>query len=278
MVATAQGSTYALGHSPEELDRLDRQGEILRPITRRMLEAAGIGPGMRVLDVGCGTGDVSLLVRELVGEEGYVVGVDRAPEALAAARSRFAARGIGNAALVEADLEAFVPEGRFDAVVGRLVLMHLSDPAAVVRRLREAVRPGGKLCFVDIVLPTVPLFNAGRWPTADRAQGWVTAAFARAGCATDMGLRVAEVFRDAGLGFPEVRVEGLTIAERETAKLRWLAGTVRSLLPLMVKFGIATEDEVGIDTLGERLIAEAAARPGIVMPIAYGGAWATTPA
>ena len=58
---------YALGHTPEELQRLERQGRFYGDLTQEIFERAGIETGMRVLDVGCGAGDVSLLVRSLVG-------------------------------------------------------------------------------------------------------------------------------------------------------------------------------------------------------------------
>ena len=67
---------YVLGHSEHELARLSRQGQMFFPFTRQLFDRAGIGPGMHVLDEGSGAGDVSLLVAELVGPEGRVVGVD----------------------------------------------------------------------------------------------------------------------------------------------------------------------------------------------------------
>lgn len=86
---------YILGHSQAELRRLMLQASIIQPITRRLLLEAGLKPGMRVLDIGCGTGDVSLLAADLVGPRGAVVGIDRSAEAVAAARDRAAALGYG---------------------------------------------------------------------------------------------------------------------------------------------------------------------------------------
>src|SRR3984893_7465452 len=87
---------YALGHSERELERLSAQARLIDPITRHFFRDAGIIPGMRVLDVGSGVGDVSFLVADLVGEAGEVVGVDRSPNALAAARSRAIAQSRHN--------------------------------------------------------------------------------------------------------------------------------------------------------------------------------------
>ena len=92
MSATGDNSSghggYALGHSDRELDRLSAQARLIDPITRQFFREAGIAPGMRVLDVGSGAGDVAFLLAELVGDSGDVVGVDRAPGALAVARAR----------------------------------------------------------------------------------------------------------------------------------------------------------------------------------------------
>ena len=117
-----------LGHRAEELARLDGQGKMLEPATRLALQLAGIGAGMRVVDLGTGTGEVALLVAELVGPEGSVLAVDRAPDGLAYAATKFADRGVTNIELVEADVASYVPDQPVDAVLGRLVLSYLPDP------------------------------------------------------------------------------------------------------------------------------------------------------
>ena len=77
---------YVLGHSAFELERLARQERLIGSMTREYFVGAGITPGMRVLDVGSGTGAVAFLAAELVGPTGEVLGTDLAPAAIAAAR------------------------------------------------------------------------------------------------------------------------------------------------------------------------------------------------
>ncbi len=93
--APVGGPEYILGHSADELDRLIDQARFFGDLTEHVLRSAGLAHGMRVLDVGCGAGDVSLLAAQLVGPRGSVLGVDRSAAPLASARAR--ARGLGRA-------------------------------------------------------------------------------------------------------------------------------------------------------------------------------------
>jgi ubiquinone/menaquinone biosynthesis C-methylase UbiE len=119
--------TYLMGRGEAESRRLISQSELYGPFTRRLLEDAGIEGGMRVLDVGAGAGDVTLLTAELVGPTGSAVGVDRDPRVLKTASARAEAASLTNVSFVAEDFrEAVLPHGRFDAVVGRLVLLSTS--------------------------------------------------------------------------------------------------------------------------------------------------------
>src|SRR5262252_3747331 len=109
---------YILGHSEAEIRRLQMQAAILRPITERLLRGAGIEPGMRVLDVGSGAGDVALLAAELVGPSGSVIGIDRDARSVALAAHRANLEGLTWAEFRETTVEAFTGGGSFDAVVG----------------------------------------------------------------------------------------------------------------------------------------------------------------
>ena len=117
----------------------------LRTVARRSLELLRIGPGARVLDVGCGTGVLLPALAELVGSTGKVVGLDYSPDLLVKARDRV--RDAGYEAVVELvegdaghlDFET----GSFDAAHVERVLIHLPDADAAIREMRRVVRPGG---------------------------------------------------------------------------------------------------------------------------------------
>jgi SAM-dependent methyltransferase len=145
---------YALGYSASELRRLERQGAFFRDLTADLLKRVGVRDGMRVLDLGCGVGDTSLLAARLIGPSGVVVGVDRSAKAIDVARRRATTgRPRYSVQFVVADLGTFVPDEPFDAIIGRLILLYLRDPAAMLRRLSAYVRPGGVAAFQEMAMP-----------------------------------------------------------------------------------------------------------------------------
>ena len=129
------------------MERLRRQAQLVNPITRQYLIEAEIAPGMRVLDVGSGVGDVAFLAAELVGPSGEVVGDDRSPDALGLARSRAKERSLANVTFRENELSAMAFDQLFDAAIGRYVLGFQPDPAGLLRKIARLVRPGGIVLF-----------------------------------------------------------------------------------------------------------------------------------
>src|SRR5262245_1928213 len=95
---------YPLGHTDAEHERLIRQAARLAPITERFFRRAGIGRGQRVLDLGSGVGDVSMLVARIVGPSGEIVGVERDARSIARARVRVAEAGLHNVSFAQSDV------------------------------------------------------------------------------------------------------------------------------------------------------------------------------
>src|ERR1700736_4656679 len=142
---SATETTYILGHSPDEIRRLIDQAAFTRPITERLLRSAGIEQGMRVLDLGCGAGDVSMLAGELVGTSGSVVGIDLNAQVLAVARARAQATGLPHVTFTEASVSTFSDPKPFDIVIARYVLLYQVDPGAFLRAAARFARPGAVL-------------------------------------------------------------------------------------------------------------------------------------
>src|SRR3982074_2655319 len=107
-----------LGHSKQELRRLMLQAENLRPITTRLLREAGLAPGMRVVDLGCGVGDVALLAAEMVGPTRTAIGIDPTTTAIVTASKGASAAGHANIEFIEANASAFAGSGTCDLAIG----------------------------------------------------------------------------------------------------------------------------------------------------------------
>lgn len=237
----------ALGHSQQELDRLIEQTRFFGDLTHHVLQLAGIAPGMHVLDVGCGTGGTTFLVARLVGPTGSVTGVDKAPEAIALATEQATSAGLANVHLVTADLATYEADALFDALVGTRILMYFADPAVLLRRLVRFVRPGGVILFQELDIegaksePPSPLY--------ERSFERVRQTFIRAGADIRAGLRLAQIFEDAGLPSPQM-IHGARVEKGPNAEIySQLAQVSRLLLPLMELTGVATAAEVEVETL-----------------------------
>ena len=263
--------SYALGYSVHEFRRLESQGAFLRDLTEYVLRRAGLEPGMRVLDVGSGMGDLSLLAAELVGPSGSVLGIDRSAEAANMAGHRAAAAGQHQVRFASADLDAFATDETFDAIIGRLILMYLPDPAATLRKLCEHLSPRGVVVFQEMAMPLARSVPEG--PEFCRCRGWILATFERAGFDIDMGSRLYPTFLNAGLPAPEMIVSGRAEGGPESFVYDYLASVLRSLLPLTERLNIATRAEVDIDAVAERLRREAVENNACIMPPALVGAW-----
>jgi len=261
-----EDTDYVLGHDQRHYQQLIEQDEILRPSTERMLRAAGIHEGMRVLDVGCGVGNVTLQLSRFVGPKGSVVGVDVDSGAIDVARGRAITEGLTNCEFRVEDARNYHADPLFDAAVGRLVLMYTSDPTAALKSIAERVRPGGVVAFQELDLE----YAGMSWestPLFAQVRKMIVAAFKRSGARTNLGTELFERMRDAGLEPDSSPIAEmlLRMGQSAFAARRWVT-SVRGMLPRVIDYGIATEAQVDIDTLERRLLEEAA-RTGVVLPL-----------
>lgn len=263
---------YLLGHDEKELARLEFQARMLGPATRAILGLAGIEPGMRVLDLGSGAGDVAFEVAELVGPDGSVVGVDQSVKALRFAAVRAERKGIDNVTFIHDDVHTVPIDDDFDAVVGRLILLYTPDPAGVLRKFAGLVRPGGVVAMMDYEMRAggaVPMTEL-----TSRVIGWIVEAFDRSGLDASIGARLRQIMRDAGLADPTMIGIQDYFDPDDPAGPQLAAGVIRTLMPVIERTGIATAAEVDIDTLADRLASDIVAHGVLFKPPTLVGAWA----
>ena len=265
---------YTMGRSDEETERLIEQSRLFEPITRRFLESAGLSKGMKVLDIGSGAGDVALIAAELVGPDGKVVGVDMNPEILEVARERARIAGYDHVEFLAGDVQTLETGAGFDALIGRLVLMYLPDPTAVLRQLLGRLHPGSIVMFQEIDFTMSRSYQNPDAPLMGRLIDWIIEVFERSGANADMGMELHRVFTDAGLPEPTFDAGMLLGGSEDWPGYAYAADTFRSVVPLLEHYGIATAEEVDVDTLPQRIRAEVVAtrRPMVIPP--HIAAWA----
>jgi ubiquinone/menaquinone biosynthesis C-methylase UbiE len=253
MVTDTATVPYALGYSQEEQDRLMRQSARVAPWTRRLFRKAGIGPGQRILDLGSGMGDVSLILSDLVGRDGAVVGLERDAGSISVARKRVDAAGIQNVAFLQADALNPPVTGKFDAVVGRFILMYMPDPVLVLRGLVKHLTRNGIVAFMEPSWAPARAI-ASHLPVYSLVAAGVVDCFVRSGIDPEMGTALQRVFTAAGLPAPSMKIEIMLGSEPEMADA--LVRILASLAPQAIERGVSLEPLGDLATLGDRLHAE----------------------
>lgn len=266
-------SDYALGYEDAELHRLSTQARLIDPITRRLLEAAGITEGMRVLDVGSGAGDVALLCGQMVGANGEVVGSDLSLAAIERAKLRAEHAGSTNLSFRHGDAAELAFDRPFDAIVGRYVLQFMPDPARSLRRMARHLRPGGVVVFHELDWDGAR--SSPPSPTYDQVCGWLSRAIEAAGAQVRLGARLAAVFEDAGLPTPTLRMEAVIASgERAMDAVRLVTDLLETQLPTMERLGIVPAAQVAPSLLVDRILSEVGTS-GTLIGRSEVGAWTT---
>lgn len=270
---TTRQPEYICTYGTAEHERLLAQGTLADPLTRRLLSEAGLAPGMRVLDLGSGAGNVAMLAAELVGPSGMILGIDRDPDAVNRAQQHVDRTGLANIEFRQGDVQTLEGvETGFDAVTGRWILAYLADPVDALRQAAARVRPGGVVCMHE---PDVGyVWASPETPLWQQVRGWLLDTLTRVGTHQHMGLELFGAFRAAGLPDPQLTLEAF-LGGGAHAPVRAWVDVVSAMMPLMERLGIVTSDEVDEAKLTDRLLAEVDAEDGIVLSPPMIGAYST---
>jgi SAM-dependent methyltransferase len=257
--------------TPDERRRI-AASRLLDPVAEPLLREAGLAPGMRVLELGSGHGDMAILLARLVEPGGEVLGVERSREAVALARRRIADAGLAGVRFVEGDvrdLDRLVRAEALDAVVGRLVLAHLPERQETLRWCAEALPPGALVWFLeadlryDWVLPATP-----SW---DRIRAWAEQLTEAAGVEPRMGPGLHRAFRAAGLPAPALRCRTVVSGEPNAPVWFWTELLRRVLDHLGPRAGCGD-----LAALEHELAEELADGDGVMFLPPLTAAWART--
>jgi hypothetical protein len=173
---------------------------------------------------------------------------------------------------LQADVETARLTGRFDAIVGRFVLREVGDTVRVLRKVSRLLVSGGILAFQEKVL-AIPVASFPQLFVLEQVRSWMDEARRHAGVEIAMGAEVPRLYQAAGLSPPNVRLDAPVGFGPDWKGYSYLVETLRGMLPLMALYGIATQEQIGIDQLEARMRAEAIDRGAVVVLTPSIGAW-----
>jgi len=230
---------YVLATGSAAANRLRILHNVYGPGAREVLTRAGIKAGMRVADLGCGTGMVTQLLAELVGPTGEVVGVDYSPEQVKQARHLLPA-DVTNVRFVAASAtDTGLMRESFDLVYCRFLLIHLAEPELALREMRDLLKPGG-----IIVCEDGDLTSAGSQPPSklEEFSNLFGALGPKWGVDYTLGRRLFRMVIDAGFEQPKFMLNQPAFDRGENKRLLELS--VAEAGPSFVQAGLLTNEEL----------------------------------
>lgn len=221
-------------------ERLRVLSRVMRMATMALLARAGVAPGMRCLDAGCGGGDVACDLAAAVGPAGFVLGTDVDGGQLDVARAEAAALGLGHVAYRLSDIARETPEGGFDLVHARFLLSHLPDPESALAHMKAALKPGGVIVLADTDFDGH--FCEPECPALARYIDLYSRTMARKGGDANRGRRLPALLREAGIA--DVRMNIVQPAGFDGEARLMTPLTMEAIAPAVLREGLASEAEI----------------------------------
>jgi SAM-dependent methyltransferase len=236
---------YVLATGDAAANRLRILHNVYGPGARELLKRAGIRPGMSVVDLGCGTGMTTQLLAELVGPTGQVIGVDYSAAQVEQARALLP-KHLTNVLFIEASAtDTGLPREAFDLVYCRFLLIHLTDPEAALREMRELLKPEGIFVCEDGDLTSASSEPPSKFQEFSNLFG---ALGPKWGVDYTLGRRLFQMVQSANFSQVEVTLNQPVYSHGENKRLLELS--VAEAAPSFVAAGLITSEQVS-ETLTE---------------------------
>jgi len=232
---------YILATGGKDVNRLRLLHQVYGPSTEALFRHVGLRSGQRVVEVGCGSGNIACWVAQQIAPAGSVLAIDVAPDQIEQARKLARQRNLRNIEFQVADAYSpQLPENSFDIVYCRLVLSHLTRPAVALAAMRSLARPGGMVVCEEI--------DIACW-LCDPPATAMTRFFALNGALGErrkenfyLGASLHRLFREVGFARPDVSTNFALALRGE--KKRLLGMTFAEFAPELVQEGLASQEEV----------------------------------
>lgn len=141
---------YVIAGGEEGKKRLDILSEAVEDTTKNLFRKVELTEGLTCLDIGCGGGNVSFILADIVGENGKVLGIDLDEKIINLARQDCQEKKIRNVDFLKADVQSFSNEYHYDIIYSRFLLTHLSNPHTILQQMFNLLKPGGRMIIEDI--------------------------------------------------------------------------------------------------------------------------------